>query len=81
MTSDLFDLSNKVAVVTGAAQGMGRAMATALAAAGAQLLLVDRNEAGVQNPAREINDAGGHALREVRRAASRAPRLPGLRQL
>ena len=62
MTSALFDLSNKVAVVSGAAQGMGRAMATALAAAGAQLLLVDRNEAGVQNTAREINDAGGHAL-------------------
>ena len=62
MTSALFDLSNKVAVVSGAAQGMGRAMATALAEAGAQLLLVDRNEAGVQNTAREINDAGGHAL-------------------
>lgn len=62
MTSALFDLSNKVAVVSGAAQGMGRAMATALAAAGARLLLVDRNEAGVQNTAREINDVGGHAL-------------------
>jgi NAD(P)-dependent dehydrogenase (short-subunit alcohol dehydrogenase family) len=48
MTSTLFDLSGKVAVVTGAAQGMGRAMATALADAGASLLLVDRNEAGVR---------------------------------
>ena len=51
MPSPLFDLSNKVAVVTGAAQGMGRAMSMALAEAGADLLVVDRNEAGVRQTA------------------------------
>jgi NAD(P)-dependent dehydrogenase (short-subunit alcohol dehydrogenase family) len=54
MSSTLFDLSGKVAVVTGAAQGMGRAMATALAEAGASLLVVDRNEAGVRQTAETI---------------------------
>ena len=54
MTSTLFDLSGKVAVVTGAAQGMGRAMAMALAEAGAGLMLVDRNEAGMRQTAASI---------------------------
>ena len=49
----MFDLNSKVAMVTGAAQGMGRAMALALAEAGADLLLVDRNEAGVSRTAAE----------------------------
>ncbi|MBI2687246.1 MAG: SDR family oxidoreductase [Acidobacteria bacterium] len=51
----LFDLTGKVAIVTGAAQGMGRAMATALSEAGAQLLLVDRNAEGVHNTADKLN--------------------------
>lgn len=62
MTSALFDLTNKVAIVTGAAQGMGRAMALALSEANAELLLVDRNEAGVQRTAKEINDSKGRAF-------------------
>ena len=50
-TLTLFDLTGKVALVTGAAQGMGRAMALALAEAGAHLMLVDRNEAGAHETA------------------------------
>ena len=38
MASSLFDLSGKFALVSGAAQGMGRAMALALAEAGAEVL-------------------------------------------
>ncbi len=59
MPSSLFDLSHKVALVTGAAQGMGRAMALSLAEAGAALLLVDRNADGVARTAEEVRKLGG----------------------
>src|SRR5437660_239810 len=62
MTSAMFDLSGKVALVTGAAQGMGRAMALALAEAGADVLLVDRNEAGAGKTAGKIGKLGRRAL-------------------
>lgn len=58
----LFDLTGRVAVVSGAAQGLGRAMATALAEAGANLLLVDRNTAGIEQTARHIASLGRRAL-------------------
>src|ERR1043166_6235949 len=61
MTPALFDLTGKVALVTGAAQGMGRAMALALAEAGADALLVDRNEAGARETAASIKKLGRRA--------------------
>ena len=62
MTPTIFDLTQKVAVVTGAAQGMGRAMAMALAEAGASLMLVDRNEAGANQTAAYIAALGRRAI-------------------
>jgi NAD(P)-dependent dehydrogenase (short-subunit alcohol dehydrogenase family) len=62
MTSSLFDLSDRVAVVSGAARGMGRAMALALAEHGADLLLVDRNADGVEKTAREVEQLGRRAV-------------------
>ena len=62
MNPKMFDLTDKVAVVTGAAQGMGRAMALALAEAGADLLVVDRNEPGVRRTAAEIAAIGRRAV-------------------
>ena len=50
----MFNLTGKVALVTGAAQGLGRAMALALADAGADPLLVDRNESGAADTAATI---------------------------
>ena len=44
----LFDLTGKVAVVSGAAQGMGRATAVAVAQFGADMMLVDRNLEGAE---------------------------------
>ena len=54
----LFDLSGKVAVVSGAASGMGRAMSIALAEAGADVLLVDIDEAGMSRTAETIRALG-----------------------
>ncbi|MFN7923170.1 MAG: SDR family oxidoreductase [Bryobacteraceae bacterium] len=58
----LFDLTGKVAVVSGAAQGMGRAMATAIAEAGADVLLVDRNGPGVGETAEALTRLGRRAI-------------------
>ncbi len=62
MSHPLFDLSNRVAVVSGAAQGMGRSMAIAFAESGADVLIVDMNEAGVQKTAAEIQKLGRKAI-------------------
>jgi len=51
----------KVAVVTGAATGIGAATAIALATEGAQVLLADVNEAELQARRAEIQAAGGRA--------------------
>ncbi|MCX7380094.1 MAG: SDR family NAD(P)-dependent oxidoreductase [Alphaproteobacteria bacterium] len=58
----MFDLTNRVAVVTGSAQGMGRAMALALAEAGASVVLLDRNVAGIEETAQAIAAMGRKAL-------------------
>jgi NAD(P)-dependent dehydrogenase (short-subunit alcohol dehydrogenase family) len=60
--TNLFDLTGRIAVVTGSAQGMGRAMATALAEAGADLVLLDRNAAGIEATAQTISKLGRKAL-------------------
>lgn len=54
-----FDLSGKKAVVVGGASGLGRAMALALAGAGAEILIADLNGQESQNVAGEIEAAGG----------------------
>src|SRR5256885_5676094 len=58
----MFDLSGRVALVSGAASGMGRAMALALAQAGAHLLLADRDANGLGRTATQISDLGGRAI-------------------
>src|SRR5207245_3411989 len=49
---------NKVAVVTGAAAGLGLATAKAFAESGASVVLADWNEKAVQSAARELADKG-----------------------
>jgi NAD(P)-dependent dehydrogenase (short-subunit alcohol dehydrogenase family) len=59
------DITGKVAVVTGAGQGLGRAYATALAAAGAAVVVNDVNEETASAVVGAITDAGGQAVAEV----------------
>jgi NAD(P)-dependent dehydrogenase (short-subunit alcohol dehydrogenase family) len=57
----LFDLTGRVALVTGAGRGLGRTMALALASAGADLALVSRTEHELEELADEINSLGRSA--------------------
>jgi NAD(P)-dependent dehydrogenase (short-subunit alcohol dehydrogenase family) len=56
------DFSGKVAVITGAANGIGRAAALAFAAQGAKIVAVDRDAEGAARVAKTIQQQGGDAL-------------------
>ncbi|MGG7567356.1 SDR family NAD(P)-dependent oxidoreductase [Rhodovulum sp. DZ06] len=55
-------LEGRVAIVTGAGGGVGRATARRLAAEGAKVLIADRDEAELRSVAVEIEDDGGEAI-------------------
>lgn len=55
-------LSGKVALVTGAGQGVGHGIALALAAEGARVAVVGRTLSKVENTRREIEERGGEAF-------------------
>jgi len=61
MLEKYFDLKGRVGLVSGAAQGLGRAMALALTEAGMDLVVVDRNTEGVRKTAEEITRLGRRA--------------------
>lgn len=58
----LFSLENKVAVVTGGNRGLGRAIALALAEAGADIVVVGRDEQKNQQVVSEVQEKGRKAL-------------------
>jgi NAD(P)-dependent dehydrogenase (short-subunit alcohol dehydrogenase family) len=55
-------LKNKIAVVTGAGSGMGKAIAQRLAGEGSTLVVAEINEAGMNTTVKELTDAGHKAL-------------------
>ena len=60
--ADRFDLSGRVAIVTGASRGIGRAIAATYALAGAKVALASRKQASLDEVAQEIRAAGGEAV-------------------
>lgn len=62
MILDLFRLSGKVAVVTGAGRGIGAATALALADAGADVVISSRTESDLADVAKRIEATGRRAL-------------------
>lgn len=56
----MFDLSHKTALITGAASGIGKAIATVLAARGARVIIFDLNEEVAMETAAEITASGGN---------------------
>src|SRR5438067_8783294 len=62
MTNKDRAFAGKVAFITGAGSGIGRAAALAFARAGASVAVADVSEEGIQETARLIEQQGGHAL-------------------
>jgi 2-deoxy-D-gluconate 3-dehydrogenase len=62
MTNERFSLAGKIAVVTGASRGIGRAIALGFAEAGADVAVAARSEDDLETLAKEIDSLGRRAL-------------------
>jgi NAD(P)-dependent dehydrogenase (short-subunit alcohol dehydrogenase family) len=56
------DFNNKIAIVTGAASGIGKATALAFSKLGGKVVIVDKNVEEGKNTSKEINESGGNAI-------------------
>ncbi|MBT8347719.1 MAG: glucose 1-dehydrogenase [Desulfofustis sp.] len=62
MSLDLFNLSGKVAIITGASRGLGQYLARALALAGADVVITSRNVESLKEFTQEIESLGRKVL-------------------
>jgi NAD(P)-dependent dehydrogenase (short-subunit alcohol dehydrogenase family) len=72
MSSQLFDLNGRVAVVMGGTSGIGRAISIGLAESGADVIATGRRENNVADVAAEVEARGKRSLRMTVDAASRS---------
>jgi len=72
VSTQLFDLTGKVAVVTGGTSGIGRAMSLGLADAGADVIATARRQQQVDETAKEIEARGRKTLRQASDVCDRA---------
>jgi len=59
---DLFDLTNKIAIITGGGSGIGKRVALAFAEYGAKSIIADIDEKAANLAVAEIKDRGGEAI-------------------
>ncbi len=78
MSAPYFNLSGKIAVVTGGARGIGRGIAAALARHGADVAIVDRMPRAEARAALQAIAASGRRAWYFRQDLSRTARLPAL---